>query len=76
MKNTQIKIFLPVIIVILGILCFKNGVVVSDKPELTQNDLLGNYATEGNNQGIINSDNNYSLNSFTTPTYSTLGIKM
>jgi hypothetical protein len=47
-----------------------------DKPELTQNDLLGNYATEGNNQGIINSDNNYSLNSFTTPTYSTLGIKM
>ena len=26
---------MPVIIVILGILCFKNGVVVSDKPELT-----------------------------------------
>ncbi len=35
MKNTRIKILLPIIIVLLGILCFKNGVVVADRPELT-----------------------------------------
>lgn len=40
MKNTRIKILLPIIIVLLGILCFKNGVVVADRPELT-NESIG-----------------------------------
>jgi hypothetical protein len=47
-----------------------------DKPPLTQDDFLGNYTTENNNQGIVNSDNNYFYKTLTTPTYASLGIKM
>lgn len=40
MKNTRIKILLPIVVILLGILCFKNGVVVADRPELT-NESIG-----------------------------------
>ena len=40
MKNAHLKIILPIIILFLGILCFKNGVVVADRPELT-NESIG-----------------------------------